>query len=821
LLPHSFDACLGIASALQQIGKMSEAAKRAEQAAAINPASLKAMEILAASLYELGETVEGVACLDKILDRDPARETAFALLFLFEMETYDFDMPKIGDVCDVVLINPPHWLVGAPNCGLGYVGEGLRAKGIPFALLDLSHMIYENLSARDRSIFRFELFRILSKKLMPVVKSAASWVAESGASVAGLSVSYTSRRFTSVLSGAIKAEKPDIAIVLGGYDFLWPELGEKLCAKYFDNADACIIGEGTGSFPELVLAYTASRDINSCRVPGVYLPGIGYTAGEKQPINNKFFPLYHELDINKYQDESGRKTICIRASMGCPWGKCKFCSVEVGGFCERSPRSVYEEVRYHYTNNGVDNFIFSDMHAGGRAENLLMLAELIANDPDLHVSLAGQLRFSPIMSKVSSCKLLKDAGFSYVQFGLESASPRVLKRINKGINIKLASSCLKACCEAGIIPGLFLMTGFPGESEEDHAATLAFVREMAPYIVQLESVSSFLIMYGSVYWREFVHKGIICDEVTHEVMLEDWSECDNDLTLRLKRRREILDLAYGMGIQAGFFASDGATTALASFFFERGEQKRADKILRILAASGSKKLMFDVGNIYINHGMPHDGLSVLKKCQELFGYEPDITCVMAETYYKMGMSPKFLMVLREQQRRAPCFRADLHALAQKAYGNTLEYFKSPIFNIMKLEFERISGDFFAKELKFCKTCLVLGSSFRYHILLFMCCVKSENMSLLAHEAETGLLKGLFPDVSVTGFTEHGISTALLKENNFIKQHVQAGILWDCVIILQNGSPAETYEAVFEFCSFLKPKKLITHRWDGLTGKCIF
>jgi len=344
---------------------------------------------------------------------------------------------------------------------------------------------------------------------------------------------------------------------------------------------------------------------------------------------------------------------------------------------------------------------------------------------------------------------------------------------------------------------------------------------MSPHITQLESVSAFLITYGSVYWREFAHKGIICDEITHEVMLEDWAEGENDFALRLKRRREILDLAYGLGMQTGFFASDGATAVLANFFLERGEEKRAEKILHVLVASGSKTVMRDVGNIYINYNMPQEGLSVLKKRQELFGYEPDITCVMAEAYYKTGKLKKFLMVLYEQQRRAPCFRADLHALAEKAYLNAYEYSKSPIFNILKAEFERIAGGGFTKELKFCKTCLVLGSSFRYHILLFMQCIKSKNVSLLVRETEKTLLEGLLPDVSVIGYPERGISAALLKENNFIKERLQAGILWDCVIILQNESPAETYEPVFEFCSFLKHKKMITHRWDGLTGKCIF
>ena len=75
-------------------------------------------------------------------------------------------------------------------------------------------------------------------------------------------------------------------------------------------------------------------------------------------------------------------------------------------------------------------------------------------------------------------KVLKELGLKLAGFGLESASPRVLKEMKKGrVTIEDFKRCITLFGKYGIRSGASTVWGFPGETIEDMEQTRKFLLE--------------------------------------------------------------------------------------------------------------------------------------------------------------------------------------------------------------------------------------------------------------------------------------------------------------------------------------------------------
>jgi len=812
LSPNSFEALSGLVTALHQLGNVEDSIKFAKRGLQIEPSSTYIHEIMAACLYELGKVSEAIECVNNILKIDPTSQTAMSLLILFESDVFCFDhvpeKPKAGN--KVVLVNSPYWLIGAPNCGLGYIGEALRKKDISFTLLDLNRIFYESLPTKYRAMLRPEtmvtwydaaFFRILELKLQGFIKASAQWITENGL-ITGFSAALTSRNFSLALAKAIKKTSPNFPVIFGGYDCIRPQP----CEKYSPDVDAFVIGEGETSFPILVQTYIEDMRTNKIINPTRQIQGVMYASGAYRPrqacdVKELAFPEYKELNLDKYVNENAVKTIAINSSRGCVWGHCTFCSITRTSFRQRTPESIYKEIKYHHMQNGVSNFIFSDVQAGGTAGNILALAELIAEDSEMSVTLEGQIRFSKALVEPKAFGKLKKAGFNYIQFGLESGSAKILQKMKKGISLKLARETLLACKRAGISPGIFIIVGFPGETEDDHAATLAFLEEMAGVVEQIETVNTFIAAYGSPYWQELDNNGVVCDEFSG-VIVGDWIEGENTPQLREKRRREVMDKAAALKINTGLFIKDGASMELVRFFWERGEPERAEQVLIKIGESNTSCQILE------------------KKTTEKL--DPGVTLRLIQECLRTGKVKKAMQILEEQQKKETCFHIDFHLVSDivcKKIG--ISYVNSPLFRLLAEKFYAQINH--ALNSKLDGRCLLVGTSFQYHILLALRALEHlSDISLLVKDKEKKVFSSFLPKLSVIGFTQKNVHKNIVAENEVISSVLAEGNLWDTMIVLQNQSPPGAYKNVVEFCRALKPKTILAVTWDAkaeILSKC--
>ena len=105
-------------------------------------------------------------------------------------------------------------------------------------------------------------------------------------------------------------------------------------------------------------------------------------------------------------------------------------------------------------------------------DRLLKLAEEIK---PLNVKWMCQLKPTKEFDKVT-LKTLKDAGLNLIIWGVESGNNRILKLMKKGTNKEDMENVLQNSKEVGISNVLYIMFGFPKETEEEFKETIEFLK---------------------------------------------------------------------------------------------------------------------------------------------------------------------------------------------------------------------------------------------------------------------------------------------------------------------------------------------------------
>jgi radical SAM superfamily enzyme YgiQ (UPF0313 family) len=104
--------------------------------------------------------------------------------------------------------------------------------------------------------------------------------------------------------------------------------------------------------------------------------------------------------------------------------------------------------------------------------------------------------------------LMKNAGFRFILYGLESANQKTLDRINKGTTPEQLEQSLKFAKEAGLEPHVTIMFGYPWETKGDALKTYKFAKKLVDkgYINSLQA--TLLMPYpGTSLYGEAKEKG--------------------------------------------------------------------------------------------------------------------------------------------------------------------------------------------------------------------------------------------------------------------------------------------------------------------------
>jgi hypothetical protein len=81
-----------------------------------------------------------------------------------------------------------------------------------------------------------------------------------------------------------------------------------------------------------------------------------------------------------------------------------------------------------------------------------------------------------------ACRELSEGGALALSLGVESASPRLIKLIDKGVTIDDMSAAIKNLHHSGIAAEVMCFTDFPTETADEAKITLAFIEKMHQHI---------------------------------------------------------------------------------------------------------------------------------------------------------------------------------------------------------------------------------------------------------------------------------------------------------------------------------------------------
>ena len=76
---------------------------------------------------------------------------------------------------------------------------------------------------------------------------------------------------------------------------------------------------------------------------------------------------------------------------------------------------------------------------------------------------------------------MRRAGCTHIQYGVESGSPRMLERLNKGIRLEEIRRAAALTRRGGLGLSIYLITGIDGETDADLASTVRLIEEIRPH----------------------------------------------------------------------------------------------------------------------------------------------------------------------------------------------------------------------------------------------------------------------------------------------------------------------------------------------------
>ncbi|MCD4744131.1 MAG: radical SAM protein [Desulfobacteraceae bacterium] len=175
------------------------------------------------------------------------------------------------------------------------------------------------------------------------------------------------------------------------------------------------------------------------------------------------------------------RIIPFSTSRGCYWRKCKFCP-------EKAEKTQYTPVKISEVLNDLrslsgkykqDYVHFIDNAIAPALMNALAKNKSQNKRP---FSWYGFARIRKELQNLDYLKALRRSGCIMLNLGLESGDQAVLDKMEKGIDLDVASNVLKACKKAGIKTYVYLLFGTPQETEASAEKTLAYVLRHAPFI---------------------------------------------------------------------------------------------------------------------------------------------------------------------------------------------------------------------------------------------------------------------------------------------------------------------------------------------------
>lgn len=361
-----------------------------------------------------------------------------------------------------VLVFPPFHLASLynlPPLGLINLATVLREAGHEATILDQVLAIRENALPLDSSIYQ----------------EAATMILREDPEITAFSVQCATFPAVIRITELLRERKPGLRIVVGGHDVTF---NDTRTLERFPWIDAVARGEGEVTIRELVTAYAGGKDLSA-------IDGVTWRDGQTI-IRNADRDLIADLDdlpfpdysfaasLERYRDACGipRSIAILEVGRGCPH-RCVYCSESA--MWRRRTRTfsvtrIVSEMHHMRDRYGAECFLLAyDQFTADRSfvENFCtrLIDEGLNDTPWYCISRLDSM--SPDL-----LRLMREAGCESMCYGIDSGSERTLAFIRKQIDQTILYQRVRETTNAGMVPTLSFVIGFPEEERIDIDKTL-------------------------------------------------------------------------------------------------------------------------------------------------------------------------------------------------------------------------------------------------------------------------------------------------------------------------------------------------------------
>ncbi len=291
----------------------------------------------------------------------------------------------------------------------------------------------------------------------------------------------------------IKTNYPGLKIVMGG-GFPNTELRELKDSRVFEFFDYITLDDGELPIELVYENVISKKEISEGEFKRTFIlenQEVTYKNNTTRSDYKQAFigtPDYTDLLLDQYISvieianpmhslwSDGRWNKLTMAH-GCYWGKCTFCDISLDYVKLYEPVSakiLVDRMEELILQTGESGFHFVDEAAPPALMREVALEILRRN---LVVTWWTNIRFEKSFSR-DLCFLLKNSGLVAVSGGLEVASDRLLKLIDKGVSVDQVAKVTRNFTEAGIMVHSYLMYGFPSQTVQETVDSLEMVRQL-------------------------------------------------------------------------------------------------------------------------------------------------------------------------------------------------------------------------------------------------------------------------------------------------------------------------------------------------------
>lgn len=281
------------------------------------------------------------------------------------------------------------------------------------------------------------------------------------------------------IAKAVKKWNPEFPVILGGWH---PSLlpAQTLEASY---VDFIVRGQAEESTLELIERIRNNEPPDDVCGIGFKRDGKIHLTPERplKPLDQMPPKAYHLADFDAYERVCGRRWAMYVSSLACPFN-CAYCT-NAGVYGRKwnslPTEQVVEETidltrryRLELLWMADDNFLVD-------LDRALKIAEgLIRGGANFKWSIQATTNLTARLT-IEELSLLRRSGMHQVCQGIETASSKVMKLMNKGFqNIEDIYQSTERCLRADIIPSFNIIFGFPGEGAKERRETLNYIMDV-------------------------------------------------------------------------------------------------------------------------------------------------------------------------------------------------------------------------------------------------------------------------------------------------------------------------------------------------------